>query len=75
MPMAVTHDIDRAEDAARRLDNYIRAARINGHGDVEQVDDGLALRATLYEPSEDDIVVMRRVPQVGGLDVRILVVR
>jgi hypothetical protein len=70
-----THDTDAAETAAHRLNNYIRAAGINGTGSVEETDDGMRLRATLYEPSEDDIIVMRRVPRVDGIDVRILIIR
>jgi len=73
--VALTRDIDAAETAAHRLNNYIRAAGINGSGSVEELDEGFRLRATVYEPSEDDIIVLRRVPQVDGIDVRILVIR
>ena len=73
--MALTHDIDAAETAAYRLNNYIRAAGINGTGSVEELDEGYRLRATVYEPSEDDMIVLRRVPRVDGIDVRILIIR
>lgn len=70
-----TSDQDRAEAAAARLHNYIRAANINGMGSVEETDDGrLRLRATLYDPTEDDLAVVRRVPEVDGLAVRIVVI-
>ena len=68
-----TQDHDQAETAAWRLNRYLRAAGVRGTGSVEETDAGLRLRATLYAPTADDLVVVRRVSQVDGLDVHVVI--
>ena len=71
-----TDDRDTAETAAWRLHRYLQAAGVRGTGSVEELAAGhgeLRLRATLYGPTADDLAVVRRVPQVDGLDVHVVI--
>lgn len=67
-----THNEDKARIAAERLQAYLDAAKIRGKVEVSNTDDGLVLLAILEAPSKDDLVVVSRVEDVDGIEVRVV---